>query len=580
MKEGYLFSDDTIPETKDSSYQQIDADDSAERAARTRRSALWAAYGDALGWISELTDEAGLMRRTRGEPLAEPVTWKRRIGGRTGITASLPKGCYSDDSQLRLATSRAIRADGFDVEAFAKVELPIWLSYALGGGRSTTAAAEHLAKTRSPWFANTFKGWTASGGNGAAMRVQPHVWAARTPDNPDSFLPAVVRNSICTHSHATGLMGAVLHALCVARALGAGRSPSRYDLDTAIEVAERLPEIMASDTELGYWRSAFEQESGPFSDAWAREVQNTRDALRVVGATGAAGAQRYKDMVDGLNLRDPLCRGSGMLTAVAAVALTWCETRPMEAMRIAANELGTDTDTIATMAGAILGAATEADPPVEVLDADLFRSEADRLAEIADGGKPPNHAYPDLLHWSAPMIRADALICSKDKRLKVRGLGSVAKPLSEPIPAPQGDFRWQWIRLDFGQTMLIKRRCHLAFETADEAANGTPIAGARPVVTEVREQVVSYPSKRADQNASQTSAGNSRPTTPTELSQMEDPEDASSLQAVLSYVEEHIDNDARVGRALRRVVSKGTPGEIHEFAGKLIDLLRDPPLDQ
>ena len=78
----------------------------------------------------------------------------------------------------------------------------------------------------------------------------------------------------------------------------------------------------------------------------------------------------------------------------------------MEAMRIAANELGTDTDTIATMAGAILGAATEADPPVEVLDADLFRSEADRLAEIADGGKPPNHAYPDLLHWSAPMIRA------------------------------------------------------------------------------------------------------------------------------------------------------------------------------
>ena len=146
----------------------------------------------------------------------------------------------------------------------------------------------------------------------------------------------------------------------------------------------------------------------------------------------------------------------------------------MEAMRIAANELGTDTDTIATMAGAILGAATEADPPVEVLDADLFRAEAARLAEIAGGGQPPNHSYPDLLNWSAPTIRTDALICSKDKRLKVRGLGSVAKPLSEPIPAPRGDFRWQWIRLDFGQTMLIKRRCHLAFETADEGAQRTP----------------------------------------------------------------------------------------------------------
>ena len=92
----------------------------------------------------------------------------------------------------------------------------------------------------------------------------PMSGAARTPDNPDSFLPAVVRNSICTHSHATGLMGAVLHALCVARALGAGRCPSPSELDTAIEVAERPPEIMANDTELGYWRRAFERESGPF----------------------------------------------------------------------------------------------------------------------------------------------------------------------------------------------------------------------------------------------------------------------------------------------------------------------------
>ena len=38
--------------------------DPGERAVCIERSALWAAYGDALGWISELTDTAGLMRRT------------------------------------------------------------------------------------------------------------------------------------------------------------------------------------------------------------------------------------------------------------------------------------------------------------------------------------------------------------------------------------------------------------------------------------------------------------------------------------------------------------------------------------
>ena len=165
--------------------------------------------GDALGWISELVDEKGLDRRTLGKPLRHPIGWKRRIGGRAGITVDLPVGSYSDDTQLRLATARSIRPDGFDVEAFSKVELPVWPSYAFGGGRSTSAAAANLAKPRVQWFANTFKGWTKSGGNGAAMRIQPHVWATSTPDDPKSFLSDVVKN-------------AVLHALSPEWSVGCG----------------------------------------------------------------------------------------------------------------------------------------------------------------------------------------------------------------------------------------------------------------------------------------------------------------------------------------------------------------------
>ena len=96
---------------------------------------MWAAFGDALGFISALANEAQLRRRISRDVVETTVAWKRRVGGKFGIDVDLPAGCYSDDTQLRLATCRAIRGDGaFDVEAFAKVELPVWLSYGLGGG--------------------------------------------------------------------------------------------------------------------------------------------------------------------------------------------------------------------------------------------------------------------------------------------------------------------------------------------------------------------------------------------------------------------------------------------------------------
>ena len=560
------------PNVNESPAENYSASDLVERGTRTRRSALWAAYGDALGWISELTNSAGLERRTGGLPLREPIAWKRRIGGRGGVTASLPKGCYSDDSQLRLATSRAIRPDGFDVEAFARVELPVWLSYALGGGRSTSVAATRLGKTRSSWFANSFKGWTMSGGNGAAMRIQPHVWAARTLDNPESFIPDVVRNTICTHSHPRGLMGAVLHALSVAQATSTGNCPSPADLQAHIDVAERLPTFMTLDTEFQYWLTAFERESGAFKDAWAQAVTEARETVQLVAEPMAdrSGADRYKDIVDSLDLRNPACRGSGTLTAVAAVGLTWCETSPAKTMRIAANALGTDTDTIATMAGAILGATAKVDPLIDVLDAELFRTDADRLTEIAAGGTPPSHRYPDLLHWSAPKTRADALVQS-DGKYVVRGLGRVARTPNEPLTGPKGKFLWQWIRLESGQTLLIKRRPSLAREiSSDRPPDGKEHEDV-PDGPAVEESGRADSLKRPPGNRSGTGQPTVAPTRPAIVSQPSN----RSVAATLQLVEKHINDDKVVGRALRKVVRKGTRGEIHEFTGKLIDLLID-----
>ena len=569
MNEPDLFPELATPVNESAARARGNSSDLVGLETRVARSALWAAYGDALGWISELTDATGLERRTGGVPLDKPIAWKRRIGGRSGVVVPLPPGCYSDDSQLRLATGRAIRSDGFDVEAFAKVELPVWLSYMLGAGKSTSAAAAQLGRKNPTWWSNKFKGWTQSGGNGAAMRVQPHVWAARTPADPETYLPDVVRNSVCTHSHPTGLMGAVFHALCVAHATRVGDLPSTDDLRMAIGVANRLPEIIARDTELGYWRIAFEQEAGNFDESWAKAMTEIREAVNVMSTcrTDACGMERYEAIANALKLRDPARRGSGMLTAVAALGLAWCEPRPTEAMRIAANAIGTDTDTIATMAGAILGATADMDPPVDVLDATMFRTEARRLAKIAAGESPPNHEYPDLLHWSAPKARADTLARSKDGGLIVRGLGRAHEVEGGPPRLASGDFRWRWVKLDFGQTLLIKTRSRLPNVEEDRA----PVEKPAPVASNGQRTspAVARWSPREDERFSA-----SRNEPPGEHDVPRVRAGAQDIREVVSYVEKHIDDDRAVGRTLRRVVKKGTTGQVAAFSAALIDLLR------
>ena len=537
------------------------------RAEMIRRSALWAAYGDALGWISELTDEKGVMRRTQGAPLRQPIEWKRRIGGRTGVTVKLPVGCYSDDSQLRLATCRCIRPDGFDVEAFSKVELPVWPSYAFGGGKSTTAAAANLAKPRVQWFANTYRGWTDAGGNGAAMRIQPHVWAAHSPDDPTSYLPNVVRNSISTHSHPYGLLGAVLHSLALGRAINSGRSPSPEDMIEDTKFAANLLEIVQDDVEISqYWRGALERESGPFSEKWAKTIQECQDSILAVSRTaGRDGAERYESIIDCLKLRDTNRRGNGVLTAVAAIGLTWCEPEPDRALRIAANAVGTDTDTIATMAGAILGVNAASDPSVEVLDADLFRLEADRLSEIAEGGNPPSHRYPDLLRWSPPKTQADALANVKEGGFYVAGLGR-AEALSEPIGSPSQEFLWQWMALEFGQTMLVKRRRVLSDEiqlptgqTATVPGSGLSLAhvGSAPKIpdTPFRYEPSGRGSPEGDERRVVTEA---------------------DLEAMIEHLRLHRDEDRVVGQVIRRVVNRCSPGQVAAFLAVAIECLREP----
>jgi len=430
-------------------------------------SALWAAYGDALGFITELADRRTLKRRTGMAEVRHAIPWKRGVGGKYGATVELPAGCYSDDTQLRLATSRAIRGDGyFDVEAFAKIELPVWLAYSLGGGISTKAAASGLSRSDVNWFSNFFatklSNYLEAGGNGGAMRVQPHIWAARRLAQDDLVLRDVVRNVICTHGHPRALAGACFHALCLASALQSGEVPGPSAWADIVQRLSILCTVIREDHDLSaFWLPVWEQRTkSKIEEAFQQVQRECKDDLMIVSDLLNRREQNaYEGIVKALGAFDSSSRGSATKTAILSSVLSWMfRTEPIPvAFTESVNLLGSDTDTVATLAGAIMGAASKVEPDGDLMDRQYIKDEAIRLFEIGNGSKQKSFKYPDLMNWHPPRTMVDAVGYAHDS-VAVVGLGT-ARTLGEKWESRGKDSCvWQWLRLSFGQTILAKQR--------------------------------------------------------------------------------------------------------------------------
>lgn len=425
-------------------------------------SALWAAAGDALGWTTELARDGTVEARTGLTHVIEPVAWRRLIGGRTGVKVDLPAGTYSDDTQLRLAVCRALRGNGaFDAEAFARVELTAWQGYALGAGRGTKAAAANLAKRGVNWFSNFFETkdlqYHNAGGNGAAMRIQPHVWAS--PAATQSFLLPVLKDALITHGHPHGFCGAIFHALVLADAVDEGAVPAPFRWNEYIRTFRDLPDLVSQDRQLqAFWLPAWEHTTGhTFESAIASVCDEAYKDVGVVQALCSTGDPSvYTAVLQGLGCLEPKFRGSGLKTSLAASALAWLyREQPLQAALVAAaNQLESDTDTIATMAGAVLGAVGTETPAWPIQDRVYIATEASRLASIGRGEKQDSFAYPDLARWQPPATQSDAVGRYKEG-LAVVGLGEVEQLGEEYV---NSEAVWQWLRLPFGQTVFGKRR--------------------------------------------------------------------------------------------------------------------------
>ena len=446
-----------------------------QRSASARqpiaRSALWAAWGDAIGFPTELVDEHGLQQRLLGDTTdALPRAWMRRIGGRMGPMVELPAGAYSDDTQLRLAVARCIRAPGgFDVEAFSKIELSVFPSYQLGAGRGTKAAAQELRRKGARWYASFFdrqgSSYVQGGGNGAAMRIQPHVWASPVW-RPEAYLPAVLRDTLSTHGHPRALVGSMLHALSLGTALHEREVPSpkrwvqmgRY-LGIGVELLSR--DAVLAERWLFEWER---RSSGPWEQALMGAVEETVTLLALAAdmTSSGEGLASYPTLAKKLGGLDPRTRGAGTISAVLALWAAWQgQPDPERALRRCASLLGSDTDTVASMAGALLGVVATEEPPGKLQDRDLIRRDANRLAELRLGMAPDSFPHPDPLNWYPPATQADALGTHHGEP-HVAGLGP-ARLCGDPIQG-QGTTGglWQWAQLAYGQTVLIKRRRDLA----------------------------------------------------------------------------------------------------------------------
>lgn len=324
------------------------------------KAVLTTAIADALGWQSEFCRSREEVEKQFGSPFVESFRpWKKRVGGRFhGYEDRMRPGDYSDDTQMTLMTARSIREDGsFDAEYFSKVELPAFLAYARGAGTTVKEAAKRIQRKRARWYSNFFAykvrgkrtDYRDAGANGAAMRIAPHAMA--NLGSPEAGLLGVWQNAVTTHGHPRAILGALVQYLGLHLAT-AGLNEAEF-LDQLSSQVQDLS-VPRSDPYLQEWVEQWERDGRSFPEAWSAtlgELVDLTDAVR--GALEADGDQQF---LRSIGAYAPASKGSGTVTAAAAIYfyLKYREA-PYSGLRRCVNMLGTDTDTIAAMAGALWG---------------------------------------------------------------------------------------------------------------------------------------------------------------------------------------------------------------------------------
>lgn len=330
----------------------------ANLTARIEGAFLAAGTGDALGWPQE--DRSGIIGGRRNiEPRLAFIDWTRRAGGRyQSHEEHIEAGSYSDDTQLTLALARCLLQGDQWWDVWTQRELPFWPFYERGGGGATLRAAASWGDGRPPWQGKDAKRYFDAGGNGVAMRVLPHAALAAREASFRAAARRIVRDGVSTHGHPRALVGALVFGYVLWRAF---RRSAVLDYGELIELTRGAADWKTpSDLiELDGWMEAADRTlRGSYLAQWEVAVTEMEDLLKDAEEGISRGSLAVdRSTMERLGAFTKGVSGAGTVTAASAIFLaSRYAAQPAQGLIAAAFAKGADTDTVAAMAGALLGA--------------------------------------------------------------------------------------------------------------------------------------------------------------------------------------------------------------------------------
>jgi ADP-ribosylglycohydrolase/predicted enzyme related to lactoylglutathione lyase len=353
---------------------------------------LGAAIGDALGWPNENRSNR-IGRRDSISAAKSFQRWVRRPGGRflPHEDVILP-GEYSDDTQLLLCTARSLLYGALWWKQFAICEFPFWKLYERGAGGATKRAADAWLTGKEPWSTELTREdrtrYFEAGGNGVAMRILPHILVPGSNDF-HGVARDIVANGLVSHGHPRALVGALAYGYAL---WWACKQQTTLEYGALIEVTlerqkswDALPDIHSICPT--WFEAAQKISANRYEEIWRSSVDELISLFRISREAIKQGALAVDDeTLERIGCFNPRVNGAGTVTAAAAIFLaSRYAADPVHGILKAAFAPGADTDTVASMTGALLGVVRGrewlGDYLDDVQDSEYLRSLADQICQ-------------------------------------------------------------------------------------------------------------------------------------------------------------------------------------------------------
>jgi ADP-ribosylglycohydrolase len=315
---------------------------------------LATAIGDALGWPNEPRSKNRIKKPKVNDFFVE---WTRSCKEPRWHDEKILLGEYSDDTQMTLSVARSIIAGDWE-KVFAEKELPFWLGYERGGGGALLKAARSLKeKNVLLWQSSYAKDYFNAGGNGAAMRILPHVIAAANKPDAKSLILDIIKDTLITHGHPRAFLGATCYAFALDYLLRKNTILEYGELVTAVIDGQRIWSDFPDPDVFGRWiEKARQYAAFNYEQEWERVRSSMLRQLDFIKSSLKKGL-----ILDDTKVLTELdcfssANGAGDVATLTAIYLaSRYATNPTLGIKIPAFSLGADTDTIASITGGLLG---------------------------------------------------------------------------------------------------------------------------------------------------------------------------------------------------------------------------------